>query len=403
MRAPCVAEGTGSNYRAPRAMSCLFRRALAGLIALALSSGLMANAGHAATGQKIGVFYLLWHCPASSSPRYNPAGAIYDNSKILAGAGAWGPIHALHWWGKPDAGYYCLAESDDLLGQHAEMLRDAGIDFVFVDITNQPDQAGSGPMIIDPFNAMMRVWSRVPGAPKIVPWVPITGNGDMVDYFDQMMTEHPEMAFEYQGKPLLLAVGPKSDRGSAQFKHLQARYTIRLMWGLLNADQLHSAEWSFLQPCVESFKERGGDEECGQGVSYQSGVMEQIPVTAAYQLSYMSDTTSAVPKFHGKTLLRQLETAYQHPDVPIVTITGWNEWIAQRFCHDNQAASACDGNDNFANGNKVFVDQYDAEYNRDLEPGGGFGDYYYRLMKHAIDLLRAGKNPIAVPVRTERP
>jgi hypothetical protein len=29
---------------------------------------------------------------------------------ILAGDEGWGPIHAFHWWGKPDAGYYCLAE-----------------------------------------------------------------------------------------------------------------------------------------------------------------------------------------------------------------------------------------------------------------------------------------------------
>jgi hypothetical protein len=53
------------------------------------------------------------------------------------------------------------------------------------------------------------------------------------------------------------------------------------------------------------------------------------------------------------------------------------------------------GNDeNLPNGNKRFVDQYDVEYNRDLEPGGGLGDYYYQLMKRAIGLLRAGQDPV---------
>jgi hypothetical protein len=156
-------------------------------------------------GQKIGIFYLLWHCPASSSTRYNSSGIIYDNSKILAGTEPWGPIHAFHWWGKPDAGYYCLAEDDNLLRQHAEMLRDAGIDFVFVDGTNSVNQAGAEAFYVKPFDEMMKIWGQIGGAPKIVPWVPITGGGDMVNYFDRMMTEYPDMAFKFKGKPLLLA------------------------------------------------------------------------------------------------------------------------------------------------------------------------------------------------------
>ena len=346
------------------------------------------------------MFYLLWHCPVSSSPHYNPSGVIYDNSKILAGAENWGPIHAFHWWGKPDAGYYCLAENDNLLRQHAEMLRDAGVDFVFVDSTNSSDQAGAESLYIKPFDELVKVWSEVPGAPKIVPWVPITGTGDMVNYFDRMMAQYTQMAFIYQDKPLLLAVGYSVNPGSTQFKELQTRYTIRAMWGLLRSQQLRSGEWSFMQPCLKSFKEKGGTEECAQGVSYRNGIVEQIPVTAAYQETYMSDTTSAVPKFHGKTLLRQLETAYKHPEAPIVTITGWNEWIARRFCRD-QEAKACDPRpsanrnyETFPNGNKLFVDQYDSEYNRDLEPGGGLGDYYYQILKYAISRLRARQDPI---------
>jgi hypothetical protein len=252
-------------------------------------------------------------------------------------------------------------------------------------------------MIMDPFNQMTRVWSNVTGAPKIVPWVPITGNGDMVNYFDRMMTQHPQTVFTYQAKPLLLAAGQSVNPDSTQFKDLQTRYTIRAMWGLLNPEQLLAGEWSFMQPCRTSFKANGGNEECAQGVTYRNGIIEQIAVTAAYQQTYMSDTTSAVPKFGGKTLLRQLETAYRHPEAPFVTITGWNEWTAQRFCLRLEA-DLCDpsrGNDeNLPNGNKRFVDQYDVEYNRDLEPGGGLGDYYYQLMKRAIGLLRAGQDPV---------
>jgi hypothetical protein len=367
------------------------------LISIVVASLLLVTPGFyqsadALPDRKIGMLYFLWHAPASSSRRYRPSGVIFDITQILAGNGDWGPVGSFHWWGKPEAGYYALAENDDLLRRHAEMLRDAGIDFVIVDSSNQPNQAGSRPMIIEPFDEMIKVWSEVPGAPKIVPWVPITGGGDMVEYFDTAMSSHPDLSFVYKGKPLLLAVGPKSAPESDQFRQLATRYTIRLMWGLLPPDKLRSGEWSFLQPCAAGFT---GKQPCNQCLSFHDGVPEQISVAAAYQHDYMSNTdpksrSAAVPKHRGLTLLRQLQTAYNHPEVPIVTITGWNEWIAQRG-----HTSAKEGRlEELPNGNKIFVDEYDVKYNRDLEPGGGLGDYYYQMLKRAISLLRAGEDPL---------
>jgi hypothetical protein len=291
-------------------------------------------------------------------------------------------------------GYYCLAERDDVLRQHARLLHDAGIDFVIIDSTNHSDQAGAEAMISKPFEELLKVWGQLPYAPKIVPWVPITGSGTMANYLQQQLTANPKLAFIYQGKPLFLALARRSDVLSPQFAAFQRRYTVRLMDGLLKPEQLRAGIWSFLQPCVAGFKKSGGNLPCRQGVTYRNGAPEQISATAAYQTSYMSDSFSAVPKFRGKTLLRQLETAYEIPAAPIVTITGWNEWIAQRVCP--QRRTNCDEtSDSLPNGNKVFTDQYDAEYNRDLEPGGGMGDYYYRLMRRAIGLLRSGRDPIA--------
>jgi hypothetical protein len=361
------------------------------LLAL-LAACLMAGEAHAAAPQKIGILYFLWHCPVSTS---QAGDAVFDIAKATAGAAPWGPVPAFHWWGEPKAGYYCLAKDDKLLRQHAEMLHAAGIDFVIIDSTNQANQAGAEAMIINPFSEMVKVWSGIPDAPKIVPWVPITGDGDMVAYFDRMLTEHPGLAFRLDGKPLILAMAPRSNPASPQFRALASRYTIRSMWGELNPGRLRRGEWSFMQPCRSSFKARSGNEECGQGVAYRDGVVEQVPVAAAYQRTYMSDTTTAVPKFDGRTLLRQLETAYRHPEAPIVTITGWNEWIAQRTCPQNRRQRCDDRHDTLRNGNKTFVDEFDADYNRDLEPGGGRGDYYYRLLKRAVALLRSGRDPMA--------
>ena len=55
-------------------------------------------------------------------------------------------------------------------------------------------------------------------------------------------------------------------------------------------------------------------------------------------------------------------------DPPFVMVTGWNEWIAGRSGRPG--------------GPVEFVDQFDEEYSRDIEPmKGGHGDnYYYQLV-----------------------
>ena len=68
---------------------------------------------------------------------------------------------------------------------------------------------------------------------------------------------------------------------------------------------------------------------CAQRSAVLGGELEQISISAAYQETYMS-LPSATPKHRGLTFRRQFETLLLNPDVPVATITGWNEWIAQR-------------------------------------------------------------------------
>ncbi len=80
------------------------------------------------TFTKIGIFYHTWHCPAADE--------VHDLTQILAGQAPYGPYNSSHWWGRPAEGYYCLSRNDALLAKHAMQLRDMGVDFVFIDVTN---------------------------------------------------------------------------------------------------------------------------------------------------------------------------------------------------------------------------------------------------------------------------
>ncbi|MFC1890713.1 hypothetical protein ACFL4G_13250 [Thermodesulfobacteriota bacterium] len=332
---------------------------------------------------KIGIFYSLWHCPIAH-------GTIYDISEILAGHQGWGPVNAFHYWDRPQAGYYCLSENDALLASHAVQLRDAGIDFVFLDVTNHA-YMGTGSdrtieMIIEPFDRLLAIWAGIEGAPQVVPWVPViepdtNPNVNTVDALLQRLALVPGLHFHYLDKPLLLVTAnawlPPNE---AKLVQLENNYTVRKMWGLYDSP---GQEWSFLEKCKS---DPTSIWPCNQRSAYRGVQIEQISITSAYQETYMSVDT-ATPKNYGKTFRKQFETLFKNPRAPIATITGWNEWIAQRQPCDHTPACSCaehpDG---------CFVDAYDIEYNRDIEPGvNEMGDYYYRLMKSCIEIFRRGE------------
>ena len=80
----------------------------------------------------------------------------------------------------------------------------------------------------------------------------------------------------------------------------------------------------------------------------------------------MSDPSNALGREGGCTFWHQWQNAFESRP-KVVTVTWWNEWIAQRF-EDNK-----------------FVDNYSEEYSRDIEPmEGGHGSKYYDWMKEYI-------------------
>ena len=166
----------------------------------------------------------------------------------------------------------------------------------------------------------------------------------------------------------------------AKLAQLANNYTLRRMWGVYSDP---GPKWSFMQRCEN---DPASIRPCNQRSAVLDGKIEQVSITTAYQESYMSVDT-ATPKHHGRTFRKQFDTLFNHPQADIATITGWNEWIAQRQHCDQHPACACT---EYPDG--CFIDQYDIEYNRDIEPGDNeMGDYYYRLMKSCIEVFRRGE------------
>jgi hypothetical protein len=359
----------------------------------------------------VGILYFLWHCQATSLNQQ------HNISEILNGQSDWGAKGTFHWWDRPEEGYYCLGDQRDLIYRHLTMLRDAGIDFLVLDITNHPNTASfaAETFILKSLRPVLEVARTIPGAPKFVPWVPFTddnsgtinernsicNNGNAArcrelqraepmyqHVTDLLSNEFPELVFEYDGKPLLLEAAaddryPREETDQIR-PALQANWTVERMWGL----RLHNEEWQFISTCGNAldFYQSNGWTEAGCNQPVNAG--KQISVAAAYQYTYISEPftqtpnsyagfTGGMPKFFGRTMAQQFRVAFENRDVePLVILTGWNEWIAQRFDF---------------NGNPTFVDLYDDHLNRDIEPGGESGDLYYYLMRDLIQQYRNAK------------
>lgn len=360
----------------------------------------------------VGIVYYLWHCTATAK------GQQYNITEVLNGESNWGPGSSFHWWDKPDTGYYCLGDQPNVVANHLTMLGDAGVDFLVLDITNHPNTASfdAETFILKSLRTLLEVASTIPNSPKIVPWVPLTNqnagtirerdnlcnsNGNsakcqslhqsqpMYQHFTNVLTnQYPELTFEYEGKPLILEAANDNKYPRAETDvvrpQLENNWTVERMWGL----QLTNNEWSFLSTCenpVDFYETKGWSAEgCNQPVNAGN----QISVTAAYQYTYISESfetnpnsyagyTGGMPKFHGRTMAQQFRVAFENRDTqPMVILTGWNEWIAQRKEYQ---------------GRVTFVDLYDAELNRDIEPGGVSGDLYYYLMRDLITEYRNNK------------
>ena len=298
----------------------------------------------------VSICYSTWFDPVIKKYGDNP----YNIAEVLNGKRNWGPLYEFHYWGKPALGYYSSSDKD-VIRTHMTQLYDAGIDFIIVDNTNvsmdwKKDSTWKN-MVSNPCTALLDtiVEMRAEGlkTPYVSMWCK-TNNEDwniVNAIYDEFITnkKYEECWVYWSEKPFVLVTqSPALDNTKITWRH---------MWGLNYNTK--KCEWSFLQQKNTPNYDRRGKAE-------------QICVCVAAQTGYMSDPSNALGREGGCTFWHQWQNAFESRP-KVVTVTWWNEWIAQRF-EDNK-----------------FVDNYSEEYSRDIEPmEGGHGSKYYDWMKEYI-------------------
>ncbi len=304
----------------------------------------------------------------------DPVTTWYNVTEVLAGKQTWGPSPAFHYWAKPAQGYYRSSDKNAALN-NMTLLGEADVDFVILDMTNHANWDAKGTArwndwVYNPIKTLLDAINELRAEGKKTPYVCLWMGYQTCDklvydvYNEFVLKEEYRDCFVYKkGKPFFLTAGTaaefaRNEDGRDEYG-IARKLAVKRMWGLTTESRI----WRFLNT-----------DNKGTACMTLAGEAEQLSVAVASQETYMTDP-NAHGRNGGKFFYEQWTEAFKvHPKV--VTITWWNEWVAQRFIDEN--------------GNSRFVDNYNIEYSRDIEPmEGGHGDQYYKWM---CEYIRAYKN-----------
>jgi len=374
----------------------------------------------------VGIFYITWHDEGKHNLQAPYGGDVSrtlqlaPEARLDADHPAW-KEWSLH-WGEPEAGYF-LSRDRWLIRRDLSMLADAGVDVLILDVTNAVLYWDEWDVLFDEMRRMRDLGNRVP---QFCFWA---FNGNVVSVVNQLYERiykeerAKDFWFYWEGRPLLLYnAEPSRDANGSGYdagEYTQAIrdfFTLRNMWwGYYEwgGQRYVGTEdnWAFGYEMNDS---RVAAMEPEQLASRHHGRPEQMAVTPAqHPISItgkswrrstlephlnefdMPDSafvpwlnqTVAHPEGYGIYFQDRWDEALQ-VDPDFIYINDWNEWTAGRYRSGFAPGSTTQPGPTTFLGREnpfYFVDQYNAEFNRTIQPmRGGYADNYYMQMVENI-------------------
>ncbi len=361
--------------------------------------------------KKVGIFYWTWHYNFANNKPVNVNSIIteYPDARNDYYHEIWKTNQAgAYFWNEPLFGYY--TEMDDyVLRNHAELLTDAGIDFVLFDCTN-------GNYTWEPaYLNLLKVWSeaRADGikTPQIGFMMQFGYTGNTLSSLSQVYEAiykkglYQDLWFYWEGKPLVMAHSSGLDLEDKYQAEIAQFFTFRAgdpsYFGANSSDYYWG--WLHMYPQALYRNEDESVEMTTVGIAQNANYVD-LYCSAMNGPYNMSRSYSRQPEFsysydyRGKKIVcnSDMENAklyginFQEQwdyaisvDPEIIFVTGWNEWIAGR-------------NVEWGNVPNGFPDQCDDNNSRDIEPTkGDLKDYYYYQLVANVRRFK-GASPYSV-------
>ena len=361
-----------------------------------------ATATRAPTNRQVGIFYFLWRdrdqtTVSEISPSDHYAAWLEGGEDALWDCMMEGGEGHPHYWAEPYFGYYS-SNDEWVLRKHAYMLAEAGVDFVFFDTTNNNLHTVT-------HQALLKVWEEVRQEGYEVPKICFMVGSYEAEFAELYNTiykagKYEDLWYYWEGKPLVLVTGdfPMSDE-ARDFFTLRYSWAVGVTSWYTERKGIKCWPWNAEWPQVPGYGDSRDDLEqtvvmCGMGATVGRSLynrrMPRFEKGTPWDFGFplMEDYTSK-----GLMFGQHFDKAIDR-DPPLIMITGWNEWITGRW--NNAGAGAGAGGqviagqytvsaDPNAKESTYFVDSFNPEYSRDIEPmKGGFGDNYLYQMAERV-------------------
>lgn len=405
----------------------------------------------------VGIFYITWHSDnlANLKPPYSAdvtkVLAEDPSARLDAKHPLWkeGSYH----WGEPEAGYF-LSKDEYVIRKDMSMLADAGVDVLIMDVTNAVRYWSEWDVV---FSVMQKMKAEGNKVPEFCFWA-FNGPVITVvqDLYDRIYKEnkYKDLWFHWDDKPLMLYNGDPSvdangngvknpnphydstaltNRNNPHYgnpdytekfykdytKEVKKYFTLRTMWwGYYKwaGRRFVGTEdnWSFgydlgndkvkaMHPDSLVSTHNGKKEEAavtpaqhpsslvGKSWSREKGEppLNQYDLPEPTYVPWLKKTVSN-PEGYGIYFQERWEEALK-TDPQFLYINDWNEWTAGKY----QPADGKTFDFMRRKSPYFFVDQYNAEFNRAIQPmKGGYTDNYYMQMAQNI---RRYKGVRAIP------
>ena len=333
-----------------------------------------------ATKRDVGLFYFLWlgaHgnqvYDVSELEKTSPDDILDPNSKIS-------PVNKYHFWGKPLYGYY-RSEDPWVINRHVELFIAADIDFLVFDVTNGPTYDNVVKTMLETLEKYRLQGFKVP---KVVFMTNSNSQVAVKHFYEWYYVEssdhyYPELWYCPSGKPLIIGDIRFFDPGNSASGHEKDEEMLEFF-------DLRKAQWP---------DEIVMDDEAFPWISWEYPQYNHNGIMSVSVAQHTSRKMSQGPagnwgrafsfekqkpfperlaeglNIQGQwnTVFKSNESKYDFEHVDTVFVTGWNEWIAIK---------------KYEGGTPFFVDQYNAEYSRDIEMDAEFykDSYYMQLVQN---------------------
>ncbi|MBQ3054302.1 MAG: hypothetical protein IJC89_05315 [Clostridia bacterium] len=375
--------------------------------------------------KKVGIFYHTWHAAphlalTANKPNNNQqtiknylrtheGGTVEDIKNAMSwdgGASNWG--NGIYVWNESIYGYYHGLDAW-VIRKQMELLSAAGVDVTIFDASNGNSTFTGGYMLLGKIMHEMR--QNGIEAPKMAFLLQFNSNSNTAKALQRIYQSmygtglYSDCWYYWNGKPLVMAYPEylKEDTGYADINALNQE--------ILNAFTFRPAQASYFNgptrddhwPWLEVYPQHGFvpvtggkyDYECvavGTAQNANDNGLTAMNGEGVYGRSYTYKDKHALlnedSKYYGYNFQEQWDRALElNPQM--IFVTGWNEYTVG---HNTQLLGV----------KGAFVDAWNDEYSRDIEPSKGeMGDiYYYQMVANIRRFKGVNPTPVASAEKT---